>query len=150
MDYGATVGYVNILETTTDGDGWFRFPAWGPRIVANGKVRLGAPILLIYKENFQFLMLANNGPSGTNAPSSLQSDWNDRSMPMKRLLRESQKENLRSLEILAIANLEQNGRLNDVRRLLCALARQSTVLAANGIPDAFPSADWLRMHELSC
>jgi hypothetical protein len=105
------VGYVNLLETVTDRNGRFSFPAWGPRIASNGKIRLSAPVLLLFKQGYKYGVFANNGRSTENAPEDLKSDWNNRLIPLTKFVGTAQQydDNLRNLETIFILDLDSNG-----------------------------------------
>ena len=86
MNDGTVVGYANLMETITDKNGYFHFANWGPRPTLYGKVRLNAPVLLLFKSGYRFTEFANNGRSGADASPKLKSDWNGRSISMKRFV----------------------------------------------------------------
>jgi|SRR5712692_10585052 len=53
MEGGRTTGHVLILETVTDADGRFAFPAWGPRFAYPFKhFEERAPLLLFFKAGY--------------------------------------------------------------------------------------------------
>jgi len=53
MEGGSTTGHVLILETVTDADGQFAFPAWGPRLAYPFKhFEERAPLLLFFKPGY--------------------------------------------------------------------------------------------------
>jgi len=152
VNYGGAVGYVNVLETVTDRNGRFSFPAWGPRIASGGKIRLSAPLLLLFKQGYKYGVFANNGRSGEDAPTDLRSDWNNRSLPLTQFSGTAQQyeENLRDLQTIFISDLDSNGRLADASKFICALMHQRDVNNPQGTPLARFGTDWLSSHGISC
>jgi len=68
--YGATVAQVMVMETTTDKQGKFAFPAWGPKRAdislapasvapSTGRLEYQAPALLLFKRDYMPQTLAN-------------------------------------------------------------------------------------------
>lgn len=56
---GASQGQLAIAEVTTDEDGRFRIPAWGPRMSSKGSIRIDEPAIRIFKPGFIPLVLKN-------------------------------------------------------------------------------------------
>jgi hypothetical protein len=56
---GASLGQLALAETVTDTDGWFHIPAWGPRWLWRGSVRVDEPTVRVFKPGFTPLVLHN-------------------------------------------------------------------------------------------
>lgn len=152
MNYARAVGYAKVLEATTDKNGRFNLPSWGPRLTWNGKIRLSAPLFLLFKNGYGYGVYANNGRSDANAPSELRSDWNGKVLPLTPFAGTDQqyKLDLSKLDAIFITNFQQNHRLDDISEFLCAVREQSAALGARGVPDTFPQIEWLQIHKIKC
>jgi hypothetical protein len=152
VNYGGIVGYVNLLETVTDHNGRFSFPAWGPRMASNGKIRLSAPVMLLFKQGYKYGVFAYNGRSTENAPEDLKSDWNNRLIPLTKFVGTAQQydDNLRNLETIFILDLDSNGRTAEVSRFVCAVMHQRDLNNSQGAPTAQIGTDWLATHGIKC
>jgi len=148
---GAVVGYANLMETITDKNGYFHFSNWGPRLTPYGKVRLNAPVILLFKSGYRFVEFANNGRAGANASPKLKSDWDGKSVSMKRFVGTATQyeESFLNLRV-AISNLEKNHKLAEIPEFMCSLLTQRAILAAEGVRDALHSQDWLRSRGVVC
>lgn len=153
LNTGQVVGYVNILETTTDEQGRFSFPAWGPKLATSGVVRLGAPVLLLFKPGYDYSIRDNDGPLEQNAQSPLRSKWNGRTIELQEFKGTIQEHarSLASLESPKIAYLERFGDgARSVRKFLCAVRRQAEELSRQGAESVFPSQRWLEDRGVEC
>ena len=82
---GHVVGVFKVLETVSDDDGKFHFPAWGPETrKVNGVIRGGAPRLLLFKHGYRPDGMPNMNSLLTEAPSTMRSEWNGRQWPLER------------------------------------------------------------------
>jgi hypothetical protein len=126
MNYGATVGYMNVMETVTDKDGNFDFPGWGPRPNMHfGKIFLEAPALMFYKAGYRFNAMGNRGGVSAKAPSHMASTWNHETIALKRLSA-SGAEHKASVSSFAseIYNLTSQGVVAEIAKARCVLAFQ--------------------------
>jgi hypothetical protein len=82
VESGEVTGYANVMETVTDEDGRFHFPAWGPVTVKRGSVREAGPALLLFKPGYHYAAYAN--ASSAEAPSHLISRWSTKDLKLKR------------------------------------------------------------------
>lgn len=77
MEGGNIMGYVTVMEDVTNAKGEFSFPAWGPKIWANGAISDGAPRMLLFKPGYKWQQWweskysLDNAPSGKRMTSSL-------------------------------------------------------------------------------
>lgn len=88
-------GQLMVLESITDRDGKYTFPAWGPKKVPQYKPQKGDiwiahipffvpdsyldnrdPQLLLFKSGYEYQRLANEVSSKTNMASVRRSQWN--------------------------------------------------------------------------
>ena len=85
-----------IMETTTDANGHFSFPGWGPKKWDNGRIETQGPGLKIFKPGYEFFhafnpadftSVRNNGTSSSFERQFNQdhrtSDWNGKRIPLK-------------------------------------------------------------------
>src|SRR5262249_30011629 len=145
MNYGDTVGFVNVLETRTGKNGEFHFDGWGPRTAKTGRVRFAAPLLFLFKKGYRVRSETNNGPIVTNAPETLTSDWNGKILTLERF-RGTPTEHKETFELLRgyILVLSQLDQLKQLPQFMCAVVGESDQLAGQGVPNTMPSRDWLR------
>lgn len=62
---GAPLGQAMLIEVVSDNNGQFEVPAWGPRFIKRGTIRIDQPTLRVFKPGFVPLVLANN--AGTHS-----------------------------------------------------------------------------------
>jgi hypothetical protein len=87
---------MKLMETVTDGDGNFFFPAWGPESIPSGlplEARLKGqdPEIILYKKGYFPVGLSNDRPTSGQAgsgPSVRTSDWGGKTIPMKKFIGE--------------------------------------------------------------
>jgi len=80
------VGQLMVMETVTDRNGHFVFPAWGPKPrPPKGALDPNAPQLLLFMEGYGYRRFANQTADGTGNPVALSSDWNGKTIEMRRL-----------------------------------------------------------------
>jgi hypothetical protein len=146
FNYGSTVAFVQVLETKTDATGRFHLEAWGPRTIIRGRVRLQAPILLLFKRGYDLGAYINEGPIGTDAPPALTSSWNRRHLLMRRLSPSSVNTAASSSLFSSILlDLVDQGELPHAKSFVCA------VMADTSTPRvAIESTHWLRAHGITC
>lgn len=84
LEGGNELGQMMVMETLTDKNGRFFFPAWGPkRNVSDGHIKSDGPQLLLFKTGYRYVVLSNK-TSVTDRPGpSLKSDWNGKTIEMK-------------------------------------------------------------------
>ena len=76
------VGQMKVMETTTDANGRFRFPGWGPTLhLGQGKLRDIQPQLLVFKPGYYYRNLANEPRS--SAVYLGKSEWSGRKVELK-------------------------------------------------------------------
>ena len=118
------LGYMNVMETVTDQNGRFHFPGWGPRPNFHfGAVFQQAPLLVFFKPGYEYAGADNYGKSLTAAPRRMTSDWDGKTISMRRrlssvLIRDA-------LEIpmsTQLENLWSLGEWSHIPHFLCALS----------------------------
>jgi hypothetical protein len=78
---GTPVNEVKILESLTDQNGRYFFPAWGPRFALMGDLSSDAPVILMFKRGYKFLGLGNyNRQDGIVS----RSEWNEKTVKLGR------------------------------------------------------------------
>lgn len=96
LEYGMEGGYaslLNTLETETDKNGRFYFPAWGPKKIPDGlpseaRLKDSDPALELFKSGYRVQALKNDKPiaSMSGHGTSLRSfDWNGRKIQLTKL-----------------------------------------------------------------
>ncbi len=78
------VGQIMVMETITDKDGKFTFPAWGPKWTFKGHLVIDDPQLLLFKGGYEYRGLQNEVTTRYNKGSLRHSDWNGKTIEMKR------------------------------------------------------------------
>jgi hypothetical protein len=78
------VGQLMVLETVTDSNGHFQFPAWGPKPRERGFLDEADPELLFFKSGHEYRRLTNPVRSKVNKDALRRSQWNGRTIPLKR------------------------------------------------------------------
>ena len=78
-------GQLSVMETTTDKEGKFRFPGWGPLKVAKGHLVNRDPQLLLFKSGYESLGLENKYSSDRELRlrSVRKSDWNGKTIVLR-------------------------------------------------------------------
>lgn len=80
------LGQMMVMETVTDRDGHFAFPAWGSRQrPPKGTLDPKAPQLLLFKAGYGYRRFTNQTAREANDPIALGSDWNGKTLEMRRL-----------------------------------------------------------------
>lgn len=81
LEGGTPLGAVMVMETVTDDDGRFHFPAWGPKevqrpsgVYGNARVQGSAPELLLFKSGYKHGW-ALNYHGGDPDPRNMRSLW---------------------------------------------------------------------------
>jgi hypothetical protein len=151
MNYGDVVGYMNVMETVTDKDGRFHFPAWGPRPNLHfGAIFQDAPGLIFFKAGYRYAALANNGSVLVRAPSKLTSDWNRQTIPLPpQVTNASYDEGYISLRT-DLEFLRREGHWGDIRQFLCALSRERAALNRRNLPSILYTSQSLREQGVDC
>ncbi len=74
MEGNYPVGQLEVLETVTDANGRFHFPAWGPKQRIKGYLREDDPQLLLFKPGYEYRRLNNYEPRANAVIGRYQND----------------------------------------------------------------------------
>jgi hypothetical protein len=66
---------VQIAETITDAMGRLHIPAWGPKLVVRGVIEEKSPQLLLFKQGYLPLRIADEGKPSPDSSWTRRSDW---------------------------------------------------------------------------
>lgn len=80
---GATQGQLALAEVVTDAEGWFRIPAWGPRIAWRGTVFEDEPTVRIVHRGFAPLVLRNREVGMHAAPHVLTFRYQNQTLTLR-------------------------------------------------------------------
>ena len=82
------LGQLKVMETVTDKNGRFFFPAWGPKWVLHGFLVNRDPQLLLFKPGYDYLALVNHYTSdrALRLHPVRTSDWDGRRVEMRRFI----------------------------------------------------------------
>ena len=135
---GHVVGVFKVLETVSDDDGKFHFPAWGPETrKVNGVIRGGAPRLLLVKHGYRADGMPNMNSLLTPAPSTTKSEWNGRHWPLERhrgTLGEYANEVARGIESSMSVYMDSDPCIwRDLPKLWQFVASENQMFKANGV-----------------
>ncbi|ROZ76072.1 carboxypeptidase-like regulatory domain-containing protein [Ramlibacter sp. WS9] len=88
-----TGGQIQILETVTDKNGRFFFPAWGPKPLPPKKngwwvdqyIGYEDPRMVFFKSGYKLVSASNYAVSERNTARTRRSEWNGKTIKMKNL-----------------------------------------------------------------
>lgn len=86
LELGNPVGNANLMETVTDKNGRFYFPAWGP-VWKKGALLFNDPNLYFFKSGYEYERLSNKivfSDLETGRGSVRSSDWHSKTIKLKR------------------------------------------------------------------
>jgi hypothetical protein len=81
IESGIAIDQLKILETTTDVNGKFTIPGWGPKFSFHGHASFKWPQILVFKSGYKSLRLTNEPRSGSQFTTS--SDWNAKTITLE-------------------------------------------------------------------
>lgn len=161
LEGGANLGQVMVMETVTDGNGKFGFPAWGPKEVpkydewwySNARLTNLDPELLLFKSGYTPMRLFNSKTMeqrGSKGPELRTSDWNGKTIGMERFKGslEAYADRLSSLNIsleqvafLRHAELPRDEcKWKRIPLMIIAMGKENVMLKDKGIRYRFGSA----------
>jgi hypothetical protein len=80
-----TIGQLMVMETVTDAQGRFFFPAWGPKVrPLTGFLHNEDPALLLFKSGYEDQRLANEVTEKVKTNSLRRSEWDGKTIKMKK------------------------------------------------------------------
>lgn len=160
MEGGNVVGQLMILETVTDSNGRFAFPAWGPLKRTKGHFDTADPQMLLFKPGYDPRVLDNERPEfwTKHAHESLRrSVHNGKTIEMKRFGGSlTSKEAMRvyadrlSFFTGRMRFITDDCQWKKVPKMVLALQDQREQFKKVGIIDGFYSVDYLPNDEKEC
>lgn len=136
---GASLGQLALVEVSTDRDGYFRIPAWGPRFALRGSIRDNQPMVRIFKAGYVPLILPNADIVGPwPAPMSIRYRFHDQTVQMQRFDGQAEQYEealaplVRSIEHIILYTPEGTCYWTQVPRLLLALQEQRRAMMVHG------------------
>jgi hypothetical protein len=78
---GAASGQLQISETTTDADGRYRIPSWGPKLALKGTLGGAAPTIIFFKPGYNYREVSNEP---TSAGYRARSQWGGKTIALAR------------------------------------------------------------------
>ena len=145
---------LQILETVTDANGRFGFPAWGPRRAPLGSYLEGEdPRIIIFKSGYEIFAQGNFHPPilDTSASSTRTSELNGRTVKLKKF--EGDLKGYASYLISLYGGLEfainpwsANCDWQKIPQMLVAVSKQAHLFRENNIYSSLPVLDDLSQH----
>lgn len=153
--FGAAVGQMMVMETVTDANGRFYFPAWGPKLrPPNSIIKDQDPQLVLFKSGYDFARLQN--PVGPlNKASVRKSAWNGKTIALKpfedHLIKRNERVNTSAYarrlafikSSLSWAYSRDICELKRIPRMAIALHLQEQEFKERGIYSTLPSIDYI-------
>ncbi len=140
-------GQMMVMEAVTDANGRFYFPAWGPkpRWPLEGELVFQDPGVRLFKSGYKTKGLQNKVTSHPNASAVRQSDWNGKTIKLKKFTG--------SLEQWATEVSKVDGDMDfafrhhdcswkQIPRMLVAIDHEKRRLKERGIPNDLHSIEY--------
>lgn len=144
------MGQMNIMETTTDENGRFKFPPWGPKLRPLFTVLLSEPQLIFFKEGYEFIKLQNGTRSRPGKMISRDSKWDKQVIKMKKF-QGNLNEYARHLEDLGWslewAYTEKECEWKEIPQMVAALHEYALYLKSQNVPSDLYTIDKLIPYE---
>lgn len=152
VNFGAPVGYMKVMETLTDQRGTFHFSSWGPKPNFHvGEIRQEAPALMLFKSGYRYTATQNQGNALSAAPNETKSDWNAKTIVMKRYSGIQPDYDAGYIVLRTdLTFLHDHGYWPAIPRLLCAVANERQTLSARGVTTFLYSLDALKADGVNC
>jgi hypothetical protein len=155
------VGQIMVMETVSDKDGKFTFPAWGPKWAFGGHLVIKDPQLLLFKGGYEYRGLQNAVTTHYNKGSLRHSEWNGKTIEMKKFKDHSinvganystsaYAENLSFLSTSLTTIIENDCNWKKIPQILLALKTQAEIFRKNGIRESLVSADYIPTSKRQC
>lgn len=149
------VGDLVILETITDKQGRFHFPAWGPiRHWKNSRLTYMDPRILIFKSGYEYQVLSNRlttaALKGEGGPVR-RSDWNGKTIALKPF-KGTGEEYAHHLSFLhtSLRSVLEDCNWKKIPRMLLALKKQKDFFRKHNIRHSLYAADYIPTDEKQC
>jgi hypothetical protein len=140
-------GQMMVMETVTDAKGRFYFPAWGPkpRWPLEGELVFKDPRILLFKSDYEAKGLQNEVTSHPNTSPVRQSDWNGKTIKLKKftgsLERYANKVGYID-DSLDFAFRHHDCSWKQIPRILVAIDQEKRRLKEKGIPNDLRSIEY--------
>lgn len=148
-----SAGQLMVMETVTDKNGRFTFPAWGPKWLWKGFLVNADPKLLLFKSGYEYRELYNEYSSAPELRTRKlrYSDWNGKTIELKRF-KGTMEEYVRHLSFLmtGLSFIEDDCQWKKTPKMLMALQKQADAFKASGIVTAIYSVDYMPTNEKKC
>jgi len=130
------VGQANVMEAVTDKNGVISFPSWWRIPRELGGIQNARPELLIFKDGYKYIRLANETRPTFMDELVLRSDWNGKTLRLKRFNGTVQEyaEDIAWLDsMMYFARRGQNCLWKRTPRMLAALHQLSNRVESEGV-----------------
>ena len=130
------VGQAKVMEAVTDKNGVISFPSWWRIPRELGGIQNARPELLIFKDGYKYIRLANETRPTFMDELVLRSDWNGRTLKLERFKGSQQayaKELARLDSAMYFARWTGNCEWKRTPRMLVALDRANAEFASMGL-----------------
>jgi len=145
------VGQMMVMETVTDKDGKFTFPAWGPKPLKKGLLLNHDPQLLLFKPGYRYLSLQNTFEDKMYLKPVRRSEWDGKMIelkPFKGMMEEWA--NQLGFLITSLRFVEDDCNWKKTPRIILALDGEKERLRKAGIIRTFYSISYLPTDEKKC
>lgn len=143
MGGNVLVGQLMVMEAVTNKEGKFAFPSWGPKLAISSHLVNRDPQLLLFKSGYEYRELVNTFVTNYNKGSLRRSEWNGKTIEMKRFegaLKEYSS-HLNSIKG-ALRFVEENCNWKKTPTILIALDKERQIFRAKGIDSGTYSIDY--------
>jgi hypothetical protein len=129
---------LQIMEDVTDKNGRFFFPAWGPKKIPEhlhwaARLEENDPGIVIFKSGYEVKGMQNDHPStGTHGPSVRTSDWNGKTIQIRRFQGDLQK-HLLNIESAQYHWMEENCNWTQLPRMVLTWQKEVQMLKEKSI-----------------
>ena len=79
LEGGSPINELKIMETVTDSNGHYAFPAWGPKFAFIGTLEMESPQILLFKQGYKYMGLVNTWRPDMDTSRS---EWNGKKVKL--------------------------------------------------------------------
>ena len=140
------VGELVVMEASTDLNGRFYFPGWGPTTATKGSLSYQSPEILIFKSGYKYRRLTNKFSTEMLPSGKVSSEWNKKILKIDRFKGnlEDYENQLRGLYLrIGWAYYNASCEWRKIPNLLAELQRQRKVFLENNVRTRIISASFL-------
>lgn len=153
LEGASVLGAVQVLETSTDKDGAYRLPAWGPiKHAGRGVLEPEAPKVLFFKQGYQFVSVRNFNVHlrGFDPNYGRSSIWSGRTVTLRNI-KDDGAALSRSFtafqRALLFAEIPEECYWKKIPRAILESMRQAKVLSARKIPYSSEIGSYLLIND---